>query len=280
MAATELAFPTRVDGVDKVTGAATYAADITRPGMLWGRILRSPLPHARIVSIDTVEGEGAARRARRADRRGPARALAGRARHAGHAGPGAGTRCGSSARRWRRWRPRAARSPRRRSNLIEVEYEELPAVFDPVEAMQPGAPLIHEPEDVRACRTPTQIVADYPNSVLARRCGASAGGGRGGAGARRTTCSSTPSTPRSSTRATSSRTAAWSSSTSGASPTSGPRNKAPFLLLDYLAEGLGLPASRSRSTCCRWAATSAARAPSWTFRWPTSWRRRAAGRSR
>src|SRR5262245_653689 len=43
----------RIDGVEKVSGEARYAADIVRPGMLHARILRSPLPHARIVSIDT-----------------------------------------------------------------------------------------------------------------------------------------------------------------------------------------------------------------------------------
>src|SRR3712207_1543639 len=53
MAVAEVAFPPRIDGFDKVTGAATYAADITRPAMLWGKILRSPYPHARIISIDT-----------------------------------------------------------------------------------------------------------------------------------------------------------------------------------------------------------------------------------
>ncbi len=45
--------PVRPDGVDKVTGKATYGADFTLPGMLVGRILRSPHAHARIVSIDT-----------------------------------------------------------------------------------------------------------------------------------------------------------------------------------------------------------------------------------
>src|SRR4051794_13924198 len=42
----------RIDGIDKVSGQAQYAADVQRPGMLHTRILRSPLPHARIVSID------------------------------------------------------------------------------------------------------------------------------------------------------------------------------------------------------------------------------------
>jgi CO/xanthine dehydrogenase Mo-binding subunit len=43
----------RVDGLEKVTGAAQYVADIRLPGMLEGRILRSPYPHARVVRVDT-----------------------------------------------------------------------------------------------------------------------------------------------------------------------------------------------------------------------------------
>src|SRR4029077_18681432 len=45
--------PVRPDGVPKVTGRALYGADFTMPGMLTGRILRSPHAHARIRSIDT-----------------------------------------------------------------------------------------------------------------------------------------------------------------------------------------------------------------------------------
>ena len=46
--------PVRPDGVEKVTGQANYGADFTLPGMLVGRVLRSPHAHARIVSIDTT----------------------------------------------------------------------------------------------------------------------------------------------------------------------------------------------------------------------------------
>ena len=49
--------PIRHDGVDKVTGAAQYGADLSLPGMLYGRVLRSPHAHARIVSIDTSKAE-------------------------------------------------------------------------------------------------------------------------------------------------------------------------------------------------------------------------------
>jgi len=43
----------RVEGPDKVSGAARYAADQLPPGIIWGKAHRSPLPHARIVRIDT-----------------------------------------------------------------------------------------------------------------------------------------------------------------------------------------------------------------------------------
>jgi len=46
-----------IDGVAKVTGEARYTFDMTLPGMLYGKLLRSPHPHARIISIDTSEAE-------------------------------------------------------------------------------------------------------------------------------------------------------------------------------------------------------------------------------
>ena len=49
--------PIRHDGVDKVTGRASYGADVNWPGMLHGFVLRSPHAHARIVSIDTTAAE-------------------------------------------------------------------------------------------------------------------------------------------------------------------------------------------------------------------------------
>ena len=44
--------PVRPDGVDKVIGRANFGADMVMPGMLWGRVKRSPHAHARIKSID------------------------------------------------------------------------------------------------------------------------------------------------------------------------------------------------------------------------------------
>src|SRR5260370_11015911 len=47
--------PVKHDGIDKVTGRARFGADLFLPGMLVGKILRSPHAHARIKSIDTSE---------------------------------------------------------------------------------------------------------------------------------------------------------------------------------------------------------------------------------
>jgi len=49
--------PVRPDGVDKVTGRAVYGADVQLPRMAYGKIIRSPYAHARIVSIDTSQAE-------------------------------------------------------------------------------------------------------------------------------------------------------------------------------------------------------------------------------
>ena len=47
----------RAEGRDKVSGRATYASDVGLPGMLWGKALRSPVPHGRIRRIDTSRAE-------------------------------------------------------------------------------------------------------------------------------------------------------------------------------------------------------------------------------
>ena len=49
----------RLDGPDKVTGKAKYSFDINRPGMIYGKIVRSPHPHARIVSVDFTAAKAA-----------------------------------------------------------------------------------------------------------------------------------------------------------------------------------------------------------------------------
>ncbi len=49
--------PIRPDGLEKVTGKARFGADLVLPGMLYGKVVRSPHAHARIVSIDTSAAE-------------------------------------------------------------------------------------------------------------------------------------------------------------------------------------------------------------------------------
>ena len=49
--------PDRPDGADKVTGRARFGADFSLPGQLVGKVLRSPHPHAEILSIDTSRAE-------------------------------------------------------------------------------------------------------------------------------------------------------------------------------------------------------------------------------
>ena len=49
----------RVEGVDKVNGSAAYTADVAPPGTVWAKNVRSPLPHARIVSIDASRARAA-----------------------------------------------------------------------------------------------------------------------------------------------------------------------------------------------------------------------------
>jgi CO/xanthine dehydrogenase Mo-binding subunit len=144
--------PVRHDGPEKVTGRANYASDFTMPGMLWGRVLRSPHAHARILSIDTHK----------------ARALPGVKAVITGADlvlPEAGiTQAGESAINTQHLaknllarekvfydgHPVAAVAAisdsiaREALKLIEVEYEVLPHVIDVDEAMNPDAPLLHD----------------------------------------------------------------------------------------------------------------------------------------
>ena len=144
--------PIRPDGVDKVTGRANFGADMAMPGMLWGKIKRSPHAHARIVSIDTKKAEalpGVKAVTTRADfpdippdKRVIGAAPAnlwdlsrncmarGKALYEGHAVAAV-----------------AATSPaiaEQALDLIEVEYEVLPHVMDVEAAMAPDAPLLHD----------------------------------------------------------------------------------------------------------------------------------------
>src|SRR5438105_11086917 len=144
--------PIRPDGVDKVTGRANFGADMTMPGMLWGKVKRSPHAHARIISINAEKAlalPGVKAVVSHADfpeipseeafvGEGPMNfrdlsynCLArGKVLYDGHAVAAV-----------------AAMSPAiadEAVDLIEVEYEVLPHVIDVEEAMAPGAPILHD----------------------------------------------------------------------------------------------------------------------------------------
>jgi CO/xanthine dehydrogenase Mo-binding subunit len=134
--------PDRPDGIDKVTGRARFGADMVAPGMLTGRILRSPHAHARIVKIDASKAEalpGVKAVVTHADFGTVPdhvadimeNCMAGeKALYDGHAIAAV-----------------AAISPavaRQALKLIDVTYEVLPHVTDVDEAMKPDAPVLHE----------------------------------------------------------------------------------------------------------------------------------------
>ena len=131
----------RVDGAEKVTGTAQFTADVPLPGILWGKVLRSTYPHARIVRID-------ASRAKRVP--GVVTVLTG--------ADVQGVRYGRRVRdvpvlaedRVRFVGEKVAAvaavddgAAQRALDLIDVEYEELPAVVDSLAALEENAPLLH-----------------------------------------------------------------------------------------------------------------------------------------
>jgi CO/xanthine dehydrogenase Mo-binding subunit len=131
----------RRDGTDKVRGATRYSADVGPPGTLWGAILRSPLPHARIVAVDA--------RAARA-LRGVHAVLVGAdvtENLVGRSLADVPILCSGVVRFV--GDPVAAVAAETRElaeealRLIEVEYSELEAVFEPRVAIEPSAPVLH-----------------------------------------------------------------------------------------------------------------------------------------
>ena len=122
----------------RVTGAQRYSVDVERPGMLHAACVRSPYPHARVTRVDVTALPADCVALVPADvadlglygcQARDQRVLAGVARFAGDvvAAVAAPTRAAAVA----------------AASLVEVEYEERPAVFDAVEAVAPGAVLLH-----------------------------------------------------------------------------------------------------------------------------------------
>ncbi len=144
--------PIRHDGADKVTGRAGFGADITAPGMLIGKILRSPHAHARIKSIRTGKAEshpGVKAVVTAADMP----ELESKTEIMGYVPVNYSHLSGNTfARRKVLYDGHAvaavaatsARAANEALALIEVDYEVLPHVIDVDEAMRPGAPLLHD----------------------------------------------------------------------------------------------------------------------------------------
>jgi 4-hydroxybenzoyl-CoA reductase alpha subunit len=136
----------KIEGLDKSTGRAVYTDDIALPGMLHGKILRSPHPHARIVSLDTaaaaaLEGVHAVVTGR--DMPTPYGIIpwtpdeyplcVDRVRYVGDGVAAVAAVDEDTA--------------LRALDLIRVEYEELPAFLDPWKALEAdgATPYVHEP---------------------------------------------------------------------------------------------------------------------------------------
>ncbi|MBI4634059.1 MAG: molybdopterin-dependent oxidoreductase [Deltaproteobacteria bacterium] len=132
---------TRLDARDKVRGVATYIVDMKFSGMLHGKVLYSKFPHARIVKIDTsrakrlpgvkavITGEDMPFLHGEALYDTPFLAV-GKVRYMGEAVAAVAAVDEETA--------------EEALDLIEVEYEELPAVFNPGDALKQGAPILHE----------------------------------------------------------------------------------------------------------------------------------------
>jgi xanthine dehydrogenase molybdenum-binding subunit len=144
----------KLDAPDKAAGRIQYIQDITLPGMLYGKILYSKYPHARIVNIDTSKAKN----------------LAGvRAILTGEDIPP--IKLGVykdntplKAGKVRSYRDEvaavAATDPdvaEEALGLIEVTYEALPGIFDPEKAMMEGAPLVHEKHKTNILKMPWEL---------------------------------------------------------------------------------------------------------------------------
>ncbi len=132
---------TRGEGPAKVSGNATYAADVSLPGMLIGKALRSPFPHAKIVKIDVsralnLPGVHAVVTAQDLPDRRVGRLLRDIPVLARDRVLFVGEKVAAVA-------AEDSDIAEEALLLIDVEYEELPAVYDPLQAMEPGAVVLH-----------------------------------------------------------------------------------------------------------------------------------------
>ena len=145
----------KLDAEEKVTGKAIYIHDLKFPGMLYGKILYSPHPHAKILKIDTSKAEKLS---------GVKAVLTGYnipSIKFGFYKDNVPLKAGKVRSLRDEVAAVAATDPdiaEEALDLIKVEYEILPPVFDPEEAMEQGAPLVHEEHVGGKEKKPTNIL--------------------------------------------------------------------------------------------------------------------------
>ena len=144
------------DAIDKVTGRAIYIQDLKVPGMLYGKILRSKYPHARILRIDTSRAKKLLGVRAVITAEDVPQILYGFMKDQ----PVLKT---AKVRSYRdELAAVAAVDPETAEealDLITVEYEALPGIFDPLEAMKEDAPLVHEENKSNILKLPWKLVA-------------------------------------------------------------------------------------------------------------------------
>jgi carbon-monoxide dehydrogenase large subunit len=153
----------RIEGREKVSGKMKYTADISHPDMVWAAFATSPLAHAKIVRIDTTAAKavpGVVAVLTSADL--PPGKRSGRMLYdipvlAYDKVVFIGDRVAAIAAETREAAETAAR-------LVEVEYEELPAVTDIASALAPGAPVIHPDRDSYFYAGKTPPARPHPNT--------------------------------------------------------------------------------------------------------------------
>jgi CO/xanthine dehydrogenase Mo-binding subunit len=131
----------RVEGEEKVIGGARYSADIALPGMLWGKVLRSPIPYGRIKRIDTskaraVPGVKAVVTGEDVTGMRIGRCIYDMPILADGVVRFIGEKVAAVA-------AESEEAAEQAADLIEVEYEDLDPLIDPLAAMKADAPLLH-----------------------------------------------------------------------------------------------------------------------------------------
>ncbi len=137
----------RVDGPAKASGKAIYTVDVELPGMLYGKILRSPHPHARLLKVDTSAAQqlpGVKAVITGEDVRAVRYAFVDTPRYPADEQPLAVDKVRYIGDEVAAVAAESEAIAEKALSLIKVEYEVLPAVYHPEEAMQEDAPVIHD----------------------------------------------------------------------------------------------------------------------------------------